>query len=150
MSDTTQTPPASSAPASAQPAASTAPAASSATQAAQTQAQPAAQSAASASPAGAQSAPAVDITKLTLSPATQASVSRLVSGKAEVQAWTLNLENSLQADVDSGALSLDEASAVAAKYEVTAPQPADAEPEAKETTAEMNQAQVDAAAKASA
>ena len=82
----------------------------------------------------------VDVSALTLGFTVQTSISRLVAAHAEVKAWTHNLEQGLQADVEAGHLTPDEAAAVAEKYEVKAPKPPGHKDEAKETTPEMNEA----------
>lgn len=90
----------------------------------------------------------VDVSQLKLSYTTSTCVSRLEAAHQEVDAWSENLEKSLQEDVDNGALKVEEAAAVAAKYDVAAPKAKSQEPEAKETTPEMNEEAMAAAAKA--
>jgi hypothetical protein len=90
---------------------------------------------------------AVDVTKLTLSYTTQTSIQRLVTGRGEVVAWTHNLEASLQSDVDAGLLTHAEGAAVAEEYKVRKPAPVGHRPDAVETTAAANQAQLDAQTK---
>jgi hypothetical protein len=90
------------------------------------------------------------MTEPTLSPATQNSVQGLVRAEHEVEAWTKNLEQALADDVAATPprLTPEEAAEVARKYGVKAPpKPGDKE-EARETTAEANQAQLDAQTKA--
>ena len=86
----------------------------------------------------------------TLSFTTSNAVTRLGVARGEVEAWTANLEKSLQADVDSGALTLAQASRVAEENDVERPHAPGKAPEAHETTPASNQAQMDAAAKQAA
>lgn len=65
----------------------------------------------------------IDVGSLTLSYTVSTSIQRLVAGRHEVEAWTHNLEQSLQTDVDAGALTEAEGVAVAHKYEVKKPTP---------------------------
>lgn len=87
-----------------------------------------------------------------LSPATQASVSGLARAKADVAAWTKNLERSLADDVSANPprLTVEQAAQVAKEHGVEPPPDPEKAPEAKETTAEANQAQLDAQTKATA
>lgn len=80
----------------------------------------------------------------TLSPQTHACVQGLVRAKHEVEQWTHNLQQALADDVTAGRLTPEEAAEVAKTYEVKAPPPAEPPAEAHETTAEANQAQLDA------
>jgi len=108
---------------------------------------------ASSSAPSAAPAPAVDVSKLALSPATSASVSGLTIARGSVTAWTKNLEQALADDVDANPprLTPDEAGAVAKAYDVQAPPPPGSAPIAVETTPAANQAASDAlAAKAAA
>jgi hypothetical protein len=85
-----------------------------------------------------------------LSPATNASVTGLARAKHEVAQWTHNLEQALADDVAANPprLTPEQAATVAKANGVEAPpKPGDAA-EAKETTAEANQAQLDAQTKA--
>jgi hypothetical protein len=88
------------------------------------------------------------MTEPTLSVATQTSVQGLVRAKHEVEAWTKNLEQALADDVSAGRLTPEEAAEVAKKHGVKAPPKAGDKEEAHETTAEANQAQLDAQTKA--
>lgn len=83
-----------------------------------------------------------------LSPNTQASVAGLMRAKADLKTWTHNLERALAEDVHEARLTPEQASQVAEKNEVKAPPKPGDKAEAKETTAEANQAQVDAQTKA--
>ena len=91
-----------------------------------------------------------DTTELpTLSPATQASVQGLARAKHEIEQWTRNLERALADDVAATPqrLTPEQAAAVAKAHEVKAPPAPGSTAEAKETTAEGNQAQLDAQTK---
>jgi hypothetical protein len=82
-----------------------------------------------------------------LSAATNASVQGLVRAKHDITQWTKNLERALADDVAAGRLTPDEAAEVAKTNEVKAPPAPGSKEEAKETTAEANQAQLDAQTK---
>lgn len=86
----------------------------------------------------------------TLSFTTSNAVTRLGVARGEVEAWTANLEKSLQADVDEGLLTEPQGVALAHKYAVKKPAPAGHKPEAHETTPASNQAHMDAVAKEAA
>jgi membrane protein involved in colicin uptake len=90
--------------------------------------------------------------EIQLSPATQNSVQGLVRAKHDVEAWTKNLEQALTDDVNATPprLTPDEAAAVAKANDVQAPPAPGSAAEATETTAEGNQAQLDAQTKANA
>jgi hypothetical protein len=83
-----------------------------------------------------------------LSPATQASVQGLARAKNEVRQWTHNLEQALADDVREGRLTPELAATIARTHEVKAPPKPGDKAEAQETTAEANQAQLDAQTKA--
>lgn len=85
----------------------------------------------------------------TLSPATQASVQGLTRAKHEVEAWTHNLEQALADDVAANPprLTMDQAAEIATTNGVEVPPAPGKAPEAHETTAEANQAQLDAQTK---
>lgn len=102
-----------------------------------------------AEPRPAKPEPEVDVATLPLSYTVHTSMARLEAAHAEVKAWTHNLEQALQSDLDAGVLTEEQASAVAEKSKVKAPTPAKADaPEAKETTPEMNEAAAAEGAKA--
>jgi hypothetical protein len=88
------------------------------------------------------------MTEPTLSPATQASVQGLTRAEHEVRQWTQNLERALADDVATGRLTPEEAEKIAEQHEVKAPPAPGSKEEARETTAEANQAQLDAQTKA--
>jgi hypothetical protein len=85
-----------------------------------------------------------------LSPATHASVQGLARAKHEVEMWTKNLEQALAEDVaaDPPRLTPEQAAVIAKTHKVEAPPKPGDPAEARETTAEANQAQLDAQTKA--
>ncbi|HLY78958.1 MAG TPA: hypothetical protein VKQ70_06260 [Caulobacteraceae bacterium] len=88
----------------------------------------------------------------TLSVGTQTSVQGLVRAKHEVEQWTRNLEQALADDVAANPprLTPELAATVAKTHGVKAPPAPGSPAEAKETTAEANQAQLDAQTKTNA
>jgi len=88
----------------------------------------------------------------TLSVGTQTSVQGLVRAKQEVEQWTRNLEQALADDVAANPprLTPELAATVAKTHGVKAPPAPGSPAEAKETTPEANQAQLDAQTKTNA
>jgi hypothetical protein len=82
-----------------------------------------------------------------LSPATHTSVVNLSRAKHEVESWMKNLEQALADDVAAGRLTFDQAVDIAEAHEAKPPPRLGSKGEAKETTAEANQAQLDAQTK---
>jgi hypothetical protein len=84
-----------------------------------------------------------------LSVATETSVAGLVRAKHEVKAWTHNLQQALADDLAATPprLTPEQAAEIAKANEVEAPPKPGSAAEAQETTAEANQAQLDAQTK---